>query len=113
MKKKVLQIEYDYLVRNISEGGETAYEAYIPAFNGFAFGDNMEELEEGIRFSIESEIAERKKNHQPIPLPDKQKNFSGKFVVRVTPSLHEMLVLKAKAARKSLNAFIGEKLLKV
>jgi len=113
MKKQHQPIEYDYLVHNISEDETTAYEAYIPAFNSIVFGDNHEELEEGIRFSIESEIAERKKNHKPIPLPDKQKNFSGKFIVRVTPSLHEMLAMKAKAARKSLNAFIGERLLKI
>ena len=38
------------------------------------------------------------------------RKFSGKFVVRVEPTLHRRLVLKAQAAGESLNSFIAKKL---
>lgn len=45
------------------------------------------------------------------PLPDGEtRKFSGKFVVRVEPALHQRLVLKAQAAGESLNSYIARKL---
>lgn len=110
MKKK-LPIQYDYYVRSISEDGEPAYEAIIPAFdNAVVFGENLAELEEGIRFTIESEIEERKKMKKPIPKPEKQTQFNGKILIRVNPFLHEELTFGAKASGKSLNKYIEEQL---
>lgn len=40
--------------------------------------------------------------------PDKP--FSGKFVLRTTPDLHRDLVVAAKRAGKSLNAWVSEQL---
>jgi predicted HicB family RNase H-like nuclease len=37
-----------------------------------------------------------------------KKNYSGKFNVRISPSLHERLVLKASAAGKSINQIVVE-----
>lgn len=112
MKKKT-PIQYDYYVHSISEDDEAAYEAIIPAFNNaVVFGDTLEELEEGIRFTIESEIFELKKQQKPIPEPEKKSKFTGKILVRVAPVLHEQLTLYAKAAGKSLNSYIEEHLIK-
>lgn len=107
-------IQYDYIVRNISENPhDPAYEAYIPAFHAIVFGDNHKELEEGIVFSIESEIEERTKAGKPIPAPDIKKKFSGKLVLRIPPALHERLAIEAKALGESLNSLLGKKLLRV
>ena len=37
-----------------------------------------------------------------------KKNYSGKFNVRISPKLHENLVLKASATGKSINQLVVE-----
>lgn len=112
MKKKP-PIQYDYYVHSISEDDEAAYEAIIPAFdNAIVFGDTLEELEKGIRFTIDSEIKERKKLKKPIPEAEKHTHFNGKILIRVNPFLHEQLNFEAKATGKSLNKYIEERLIR-
>lgn len=112
MKKKIQPIQYDYYVHSISDDDEPAYEAVIPAFNNaIVFGDNLKELEDGIRFAIDTEIEERKAAGKPIPEPEKKTKFSGKILVRITPLLHEQMALEAKAAGESLNKHIESRLL--
>ena len=105
MKKKPIQ--YNFYVHSITEDDSPAYEAIIPAFdNAIVFGDNLKELEEGIRFTIDSEVEERKAKKKPIPEPEKKTKFSGKILVRITPLLHEQILLEAKASGKSVNKHI-------
>ena len=47
----------------------------------------------------------------PEPLSD-QKEFSGKFILRVEPSLHRRLAAKALAAGESLNSYCVKTLAK-
>lgn len=111
--KKNTPIIYDYYVRSISDDNEPAYEAVIPAFdNAIVFGDNLEELEKGVRFTIKSEITERKKRGQPVPEPEKKTKFNGKILIRIKPVLHEQIAFQAKSAGKSLNKYIEEKLIR-
>lgn len=105
------KIHYNYLVYPISNGDKTAYKAIIPAFNNSViFGENMDELLEGIYFLIESEIEYMKKKKMKVPTPDANKKFSGKIALRINPELHEKLILEAKANQTSLNKYIEEKL---
>ena len=46
----------------------------------------------------------RKKNIEPF------KNFSGKFVLRIDPSIHKAAAITAAASGKSLNQWLGEML---
>lgn len=111
--KKNSSIAYDYYVHSIGDGDEPAYEAIIPAFdNAIVFGDSLGELERGVRFTIDSEIAERKKMKKPIPPPEKKTSFNGKILIRIEPVLHEKVFLEAKAAGKSVNGYIQDKLAK-
>jgi predicted HicB family RNase H-like nuclease len=41
-----------------------------------------------------------------LPKPKRSADYSGKFVVRVEPELHQRLALKAMAHGQSLNSFI-------
>ncbi len=113
MKKNKCSIAYDFIVHNLSEDEIPAYKAYIPAFNAYCYGDTLTELEEGVEFMIETEIEDYKKAGRPIPRPDKAKEFSGKFMIRIAPVLHERLSLEAKAFGESLNNFVEKKLMKV
>lgn len=104
-------IKYDFFVRNVVEGEEAAYMAIIPAFNNaVVFGSDLNELEEGMKLTIESEIEELKKNKKPIPKPDRKSQFSGKLIIRIEPALHEKLSIEAKANSTSLNRYIEDKL---
>jgi predicted HicB family RNase H-like nuclease len=48
----------------------------------------------------------------PLPEPLTSKQFSGKFVVRIEPTLHRRLAAKALASGESLNNFCAKKLAK-
>lgn len=111
MKKRKTPIQYDYLVHSITEDDTPAYKAIIPAFdNAIVYGDSLPELEDGIRFAIESEIAERKKEKRPIPKPEKKTKFNGKILIRVTPFLHEKIAIEARAAEMSINKYLEKRL---
>lgn len=49
----------------------------------------------------------------PEPLIPPQKEFSGRFLVRIDPSLHKSLAIQSMRAGKSLNAYVAEKLVEV
>lgn len=109
--KKNRAIQYDYFVHSITEDDEPAYKAIIPAFNNaVVYGENLQELEKGVRFTIASEIKEFKKARRSIPQPEKKTKFTGKFIIRISPLLHEQITLASKAAGKSLNRYIEDQL---
>lgn len=104
-------IDYDFLVHNVSEEDQKGYMAIIPAFgDAMVFGDDLKELEDGIRFMIETEIEDLKKAGKPIPKPDRKSKYSGKLIIRINPVLHEKLSLESKARQMSLNKYIEKKL---
>ena len=110
---KKIEIEYDYIVHPISDGSSKGYKAIIPAFGSIVFGENLTELEEGVALAIEEEIKTRKSasgKKRPIPAPDRNQTFSGKFMLRLHPATHERLALEAKTRGKSLNAYVQEKI---
>lgn len=49
---------------------------------------------------------------KPLPPPTAGEKFSGKFVLRIEPTLHRRLALKAAAAGDSLNAYCAKALVK-
>jgi predicted HicB family RNase H-like nuclease len=48
----------------------------------------------------------------PLPKGKAAGRYSGKFMVRIEPSLHQRLALKAMASGESLNSLIGRALIK-
>jgi predicted HicB family RNase H-like nuclease len=45
-----------------------------------------------------------------LPPPEGSGPYSGRFLLRVPPPVHQALALKAKAAGKSLNSYCAERL---
>jgi predicted HicB family RNase H-like nuclease len=45
-----------------------------------------------------------------LPKARNSEAYSGKFIVRVSPSFHQRLVLRAKAAGESLNSYVAKTL---
>ncbi|CAK7192758.1 hypothetical protein COMNV_00966 [Commensalibacter sp. Nvir] len=68
-------------------------------------GRSIDELKQALTDSVEDYLDFCKTKGKN---PDKP--FSGRFNLRIHPSLHERIVVKAKQKNKSLNAWIAETL---
>lgn len=68
------------------------------------------EAESGL-FDLVTEVVEdMKQSGEEIPAPLGARTYSGRFNVRVSPSLHRHLVMMAKSEGVSLNMLINQKL---
>lgn len=109
--KKYIQAakEYRYSVLDISEGNEIGYEAVVPKFPGMLIlDDNVERLHEVVQIFIAEELEHLEKERKPIPKPDKNSNYSGRFILRVEPVTHERLATLAQASGTSLNQYVKD-----
>lgn len=72
------------------------------------YGKSVAELKREFRNSVNDYLEFCKKRGEE---PDRP--FSGNFVLRIPPALHQRLYTKAKRSGKSLNSLIEEKLASV
>jgi len=63
----------------------------------------------GIRHVVAGAVTDMEANHESVPEPIMSRKFSGKFMVRVPPEVHR-LVLEATEAGVSLNRLASAKL---
>lgn len=64
----------------------------------------------GIRKVVAHVIKDMNRHKEEIPVPLAQKNFSGKFMVRVPPEIHRNLATQAMESGVSLNRLASAKL---
>jgi predicted HicB family RNase H-like nuclease len=64
----------------------------------------------GIRSVVTEVVADMRKSGEPVPEPLAQRQFSGKFMVRVPPEIHRELAIEAAEAGVSLNRLATVKL---
>lgn len=69
-----------------------------------------EEALAGIRSLVSECLEDMLSNNEIIPEPLSAKNFSGKFLVRITPDAHRMLAIQAAEHGVSLNRLVSSKL---
>ena len=65
---------------------------------------------EGITSLVKDALADMKDNGEQLPIPIAERNYSGKFQVRITPERHRMLAIEAAEQNVSLNRLISDKL---
>jgi antitoxin HicB len=97
---------YDVIVRNLGAENDYYWTAEIPQLDGCkAYGQTREAAMEALQGVAEAyvEIAEEDGEPLPLPLAEVPQRYSGRFVVRVTASLHRSLAERAKAEGVSLN----------
>jgi predicted RNase H-like HicB family nuclease len=100
---------YSYRVSWSPNVGEyVATCAEFPSLSWLA-EDDIDALR-GIKAVVQQVIADMTANGEPLPRPITDRQFSGKFVVRVPPELHRRLVLEAAEAKISLNRLASLKL---
>jgi predicted HicB family RNase H-like nuclease len=64
----------------------------------------------GIRNVVADVIKDMKKNGEEIPQPLANKNYSGKFMVRVPPEVHRSLAIQAAESGVSINRLVSTRL---
>ncbi len=65
---------------------------------------------QGIRRLVNESVTDLKRNKEPVPEPISTRPYSGKFVVRVPPEVHRMLVIQAAESGISINRLVSSKL---
>jgi predicted HicB family RNase H-like nuclease len=75
-------------------------------FAGGIHGDDEAEVYKELCDVVAEWIANIEKGGQPLPPPTAGKTYSGKFVVRVSPDLHQRAALKALLRGESLNQLV-------
>lgn len=89
-------------------------EVYVARVREFpllaAHGNNREDALHEIQFVVEAVLQDMKKNHEEIPRPFGEQNFSGRLNVRLPEYLHRKLKREAAEEGISLNLLINLKL---
>lgn len=76
-------------------------------FHGTVQGRDEAKVYRELCATVEQWLELLEKDGEALPQSDDAiDSYSGKFVVRVEPALHQRLVLKAQAAGESLNSFV-------
>ena len=80
-------------------------------FPSFSWLDSTpEKALRGIRKLVEESLSDMAQTGEDAPEPIALKRYSGKFLVRVPPETHRMLVIQAAESGVSLNRLISSKL---
>lgn len=100
-----------YTYRIIWSEEDQEYVGLCAEFPSLSFLDeNMMAALDGIVNLAGQVIADMDANNEPIPTPIAEKEYSGKFQVRIPPEQHRMLAIKAAEEGVSLNRYISAKL---
>ncbi|MBW1649450.1 MAG: type II toxin-antitoxin system HicB family antitoxin [Deltaproteobacteria bacterium] len=70
----------------------------------------QEEALKGIQNIVSDIIYDMEKNKEKIPEPLADKNYSGKFMVRVPPEIHRRLAIQSAEAGVSINRLVNARL---
>jgi predicted HicB family RNase H-like nuclease len=114
MAKKKIEIPFstdEYSYRVFYSPEEESFVALIDELPGLsALASTMEGALREIRVVVKEGLRLLLEKGQPIPEPLIRREYSGKFVVRIAPSLHRQIATEAMRKGVSLNEYVNEKL---
>ena len=64
----------------------------------------------GITDLVKDIVVDMETNGEKVPTPISEKQYSGKFQVRIPPERHRMLAIQAADQNVSLNRYVADKL---
>ncbi|MDQ7831578.1 MAG: toxin-antitoxin system HicB family antitoxin [Desulfovibrionaceae bacterium] len=102
---------YKMVVEAIPDEDGGGLSATMPELGEYAFvgdGESPEEAIASLKSVFCTIVGEYIQSNKPFPLPKKKPAYSGKFLARITPALHERLVSQAEEQGVSLNQFVTE-----
>jgi len=99
-----LQLKYPVHIVECEEGG---YFVKVPDLPGcLSQGETIDEALKNIQEAKELWLESAFEDGAEIPLPADEREYSGKFLVRLPVSLHERLVEEAEREGVSLNQYV-------
>lgn len=106
-----LNLNYAVEVRKIAQEDGGGYLASIPELGRWAFcgsGESIDEAMKTLDIVKKNLFEEYLEEGKEIPEPETESEsvFSGKFVIRIPPDLHRLLVEKARGQKASLNQYV-------
>jgi hypothetical protein len=97
---------YKIILRDISEGKGKAFEAFVPAFHAFNFGDTIEEALKTYQIYFKSEAKRREKLGIPMPKSDVAEEKIKQVPLRIPESVFEKIASMSKNSGLSFNGFV-------
>lgn len=111
MKRKRKAVARDYLRVVEWSAKDRCYVGSAPPLIGpCCHGPSEQSVLKQLKVIVEEWIRLRDAEGIRLPPPEKSGGYSGRFVLRVPPPVHQALALQAKSAGKSLNAYCAERL---
>lgn len=113
MKKNLkyyLDINYPVEIQKIKEEEGGGYMASIPLLGKYAFlgdGETVEEAIDSLNEIKEYLFEKYLEENVPIPepKPEEEKEYSGKFLLRIPKELHRFLTIEAQRNQTTLNQY--------
>jgi antitoxin HicB len=103
-----LSLPYHIEVIRETDPEDPGWVAWVKELPGcLTQADNFEELDGMIIDAMRGWIEIAVQDGIPIPLPQPEEQYSGKFVVRVPRQLHRQLVEEARRQKVSLNQYVN------
>ena len=105
-----LQDRYVFRVHYSDEDQKfVATVAELPSLSWLA--DSQEQALHGLRKVVDAVVVDMQENGEKIPTPLEDKEYSGKFVLRLTPSEHRQLAQQAAEQHVSINKLAASRIL--
>ena len=100
-----------YTYKVIWSNEDEEYVALCAEYPSLSYLDeNRIQALEGITNLVKDIVSDMEANGEKPPIPISEKNYSGKFQVRITPERHRMLAIEAAEQNVSLNRYVSDKL---
>lgn len=77
---------------------------------GGVHGKSQEKVFKELCVVVEEAVSTLREEGKPLPAETANRNFSGKIALRVPPSLHKKIAIKAQQEGESINRFIQQQL---
>jgi antitoxin HicB len=106
-----MNLKYPVTVHLAPEGGFVAEIEDLPGC--LAQGETLEETYKEIEIARKLWLETTFEDGQDIPLPRDNREYSGKFIIRVPKSLHRQLDLLAEREGVSLNQYLVSELSRI
>jgi antitoxin HicB len=106
-----LKLKYPVTIHLAPEGGFVAEIEDLPGC--LAQGETLEETYKEIEIARKLWLETTYEDGQDIPFPRDDREYSGKFIIRVPKSLHRQLDLLAEREGVSLNQYLVSELSRI
>ena len=106
------RLHYGY--RTIWSDEDEAFVATAVEFPSLSWAaDDAPEAVRGLESLIESVVADMEASGEEAPVPLVDRVYSGKLSVRISPSLHKKVALRAAEEKVSINRLVSQALAEV